>query len=330
MKKHILKYMITALLTLYLASVAMAGTADRQKDVWLLDVFESLLDDMTDDVTASEDSYSLELADTLIRMKNRDPFRFAEFDQGYVTFVVDDLLRDLDSIASIFEEFDYPLVLAAIPGRMEKTANGLSEPRGSFFPGMTMKEIMKHVVDNDGEIMAHNESDRLVTKETQYDYEFMYAYFVGTKNMLEEEGFTVRGIMKAGGKGAISGTKEIERWLIGNYDYSNMGTADNYNQTRISIQKSNEEIEQLIREAYEEKKWIKFMVHGYKFGKGQTFRGEEDLRAILSFCRRTGIPVVTYAYIFDNFGSTEYEVSIGGSEQVDGRKTDDRVKMEEY
>ena len=132
--------------------------------------------------------------------------------------------------------------------------------------------------------------------------------------------------MKAGGKGAVSGTKEIERWLIGNYDYSNMGMADNYNQTRISIQKSNKKIRELLQEAYDQKKWIKFMVHGYKFGQDKTFRGEGDLRIILSSCREIGIPVVTYAYMFDTYGSSEYLEAVKKMEIPEEPETDKKTE----
>ena len=76
MKKYVLKIMITGILILSLTSGTMAGVQDRQREFWLQD----------------DDYYSLDLADTLIRLAERDPFCFEEFDQGYVTFVVDDLL----------------------------------------------------------------------------------------------------------------------------------------------------------------------------------------------------------------------------------------------
>ena len=252
----------------------------------------------------SEAGYSLSVADALIRAEKRNPFRLAELDKGYVTFVVDDLLTDLDSIASIFEEYGYPFGIAAISDRLDIQATYLQEARGNFTPGMTMRQIMAQVVANGGEIMTHN-SAPVVSVDNQDDYNFMKGYFVTSKKNLENAGFTIRGIIRAGGTGAISGTKQIERWLIGNYEYSNMGTAENYTQERITIQKDNETIKQLIKQAYDNKTWLRWMVHGYDFGGGQTFTGESDLREILKYCQTIGIPVVTYAHMFDNFSSSE-------------------------
>lgn len=249
--------------------------------------------------------HDINLADIRVMEAKKNPFRLAPLDKGYVTFVVDDLLTDLDSIASLFEQYGFPLGIAAIPDRLDMQATFLQETRGNFSPGMTMRQIMAQVVANGGEIMTHNSSP-VVTVDNQNDNEFMEGYFVTSKHNLENAGFTVRGLIRAGGTGAISGTPQIERWLtLGGYEYSNIGTADNYNQDRITIQKPQETIKELILKAKTEGTWLKWMVHGYAFGGGETFTGEADLIEILEYCQEIGIPVVTYGYIFDHFSSSE-------------------------
>ena len=248
--------------------------------------------------------YNLLLADEMLHVRSLNPFRFKLFDQGYVTFVFDDLIQDLDSIAAVFEEYGYPMVLAAIPSRIENTAAGLAEKKGSYSPGMLMKDVMKTVVELGGEIMVHN-TEPVITESNQYDHDFMYEYFIQAKKDLENAGFSPRGIIRAGGKGAINKSEEIERWLIGNYEYSNMGVSDNYMLERKSINRLAYEVKNDIRFAKESNTWIRFMCHGYAFGNGETFRNERDLRELLDYCRDTGIEVVTYAYMYDHFGSTE-------------------------
>ena len=248
-------------------------------------------------------AYNLDTADALIREAKRNPFCFSAFDQGYVTFVFDDLAADLDSVASIFEEYGYPLVVAAIPEFMNYTAKALTEPRGSFTPGMRMKEIMALVVANGGEIMTHNASP-VVNEENQYDYDFMYKYFVTSKKTLEAAGFHPRGLIRAGGKNALERSEEIDRWLIGNYEYSDMGTLPQYACKRVSIQQPNDQLKERMLSAKENKTWLSFMCHSYVYGNGETFTGEDDLRDLLSFCKENGIAVVTCSYMFDHFSST--------------------------
>ena len=250
--------------------------------------------------------YNLRLADEMIRVRKLNPFLLSPLEQGYVTFVFDDLTKDLDAIAAVFEEYGFPIVIAAIPSRLDESADGLEAERGSYRPGMLMRDIMKTAVELGGEIMAHND-DLVVTEENQYDHFMMFDYFIKAREDLEEAGFSPRGIIRSGGKGSINYSDETERWLIGNYEYSNMGIARNFALERKSINRLPAEVKSDIKEAYETNGWLRLMCHGYKFGQGETFRNETDLREILDYCRYLGIPVVTYAYMIDTYGSTELE-----------------------
>ena len=256
------------------------------------------------DENQNSHKYDLTLADEMIRLQKLNPFCFKPFPEGYVTFVFDDLTDDIDSVAATFEEYGYPLVLAAIPDRLEAGATALTDRRGSYSPGMIMKDIMETVVRLGGEIMVHNRAP-VVTEKNQRDYDFMYDYFIQAKDLLTEAGFSPRGIIRAGGDGALQRSEEIERWLIGNYDYSNMGLAGNYCLDRKSINRPINEVKNDIKYANDNKAWIRFMCHGYAFGEGKTFRNESDLREILDYCRSIGVEVVTYAYMIDQYKSTE-------------------------
>ena len=251
-------------------------------------------------------SYNLNMADMLIRMNKINPFVWKPLDKGYVTFVFDDLCDDVDSVASLFEQYNKPLVLAAIADAMVGKCTFLQETRGNFTPGMTKKDVMTQVVTNGGEIMQHNSSP-VVTADSQYDYDFMYGYFCTSKENLNNAGFYPRGIIRAGGTGAINRSTEIDRWLIGNYEYANMGTLPQYNWDRTSIQQSQENLKAAILAAKTNNTWLRFMCHSYDFGNGETFTGEADLIELLDYIDEIGIDVVTVGYMFDTFGSNAFE-----------------------
>lgn len=232
----------------------------------------------------------------------RNPFAFAPFDKGYVSFVFDDLRRQQDSIASIFEEFSMPLCLAAIPSMLFLKGNGLSAARGNFTVGMTMKQVCDQVVANGGEIMAHNAD--VVTATNQYDYDFMYDYFVTTRKKLEASGYTVRGLIRAGGSGFILKSKESEKWAEAFYEYSDFGYSVNHSIERENINQPIATIKTIIDTAVANNQWIQFYGHDYNYGGGTTLTNEADLREILQYCVTAGITVVTYSYIFDNFSSS--------------------------
>ena len=240
--------------------------------------------------------------DAILREAEKNPFAFSEFDKGYVSFVFDDLRRQQDSIASIFEEFNFPLCLAAIPNQLQITANGLSQARGNFTPGMTMKAVCDQVVANGGEIMTHNAD--VVTATNQYDYDFMWNYFVGQKLKLEDAGYTIRGLIRAGGTGFIQRSAETARWAAAYYEYSDFGYLPNHRIDRININQSLATIKAAIDDAVASNRWIQFYGHDYDYGNGETLTGEADLREILQYCEDSGIEVVTYSYIFDHFSSS--------------------------
>ena len=154
--------------------------------------------------------------------------------------------------------------------------------------------------------MQHNASP-IVTQDNQYDYDFMYGYFCTSKENLNNAGFHPRGIIRAGGTGAINRSTEIDRWLIGNYEYANMGTLPQYSWDRTSIQQSQANLKAAILAAKNNKTWLRFMCHSYDFGDGETFTGEADLIELLEYINQIGITVVTVGYMFDTFGSNAFE-----------------------
>ena len=259
---------------------------------------------------ALQAGYNLDIADALIRREKRNPFAFSAFDKGYVTFVFDDLTADIDLVASVFAEYGYPLCLAAIPSRLDNIASGLDAPKGDYAPGMAMREVMAQAVSDGGEILTHNSSP-VVTEDSQYDADFMYAYFIQSKRSLEKAGFHPRGIIRAGGANAVSRSAEIDRWLVGNYEYANMGTLPQYSWDRTNTNIGMAAMKAAIDSAAASHTWLRFMCHGLDAnGSGEALGSEALLREILDYCGTAGVEVVTCAYMFDQFGSSALEERI--------------------
>ena len=224
------------------------------------------------------------------------------FDKPYVTFVVDDWSDDGDSIASIFEQKNMPLCAAPIYFNLDKPMNGLSAARGSFTPGMTARQCLLKVVENGGEILAHNSG--YIKKENYQDKHFLYDHFINAKVVLENElNVTIDGIVRAGGE-VDQYEPEDETalvWTIANYKYSNNSQKDWYNLERYTVNQDIAAIKSLIDDAVANNSWIRFMCHNYGFGNGTTFTGEADLLEILNYCESVGITVVTERYMYNKF-----------------------------
>lgn len=265
-------------------------------------------------------SYSLDIAATLLRQERRNLFKMKPYPSGYLSFVFDDLWTDLDSVASLFEQYGYPLCVSAIPDNLGRTGDGLSTTRGNFTPGMNMLDIVNQIVANGGEVFAHN-TEVIGYDEDRFNYDFMYNYYIETKKTLESNGFKIRGLISSGGtahdgSAVARGTEEQNLWLIGNYEYGSGGSLPQYSTytQRTTINQSVEDIKAVILDAYTNHKWIPFMCHSYTFGGGITFTGESDLIEILDYIDSLQIPVVTYAYMFDHYGSTEFEERLSALE----------------
>ena len=248
-------------------------------------------------------AYDLTMADALIRAEKRNPFALAPFEKGYVTFVWDDLNPDIDLVASIFAEYGFPIGIGAIPSKLSNIASGLQADSHGYTVGMTMQDVCEQVVTDGGEIMCHGSS--IVTNENQYDYDFMYNHYVVARETLESAGFDVRGFIRVGGTGVVSNTTEIERWLIGNFAYSNDGIAVNYYQDRITIDNTLENLKASVLAAKTNHTWTKFMCHKL-YESASSGITEANLRALLDYIEEIGLDVVTYADIFDNYSSSAF------------------------
>ena len=256
----------------------------------------------------------------LWREAKKNPFTFKTFNIPMISFVFDDLRDDLDLVASIFAEYGFPLCVAAIPERLNQTAAGLAEEKFGFTPHMSMVQVLNKIVANGGEIFTHGIYP--ITDTNQQDENFMRQHFIESKQALEAAGYNIRGFIRVGASGNITPAKPskiIEQWLIGSYDYSNMGNnaidngyhmADNFSVNRQLISASNNvtvaTIKSAIDDAVIHPTWLVYGGHQIKaIGNSEPDVTEANLREILAYCAEKHINVVNWAYVFDNYGSSQ-------------------------
>ena len=252
---------------------------------------------------------------SLVNQNNKNPFKYSEFDKPYFVMVFDDGRRDLDLVASICEEYNIPLSVSIPPHTLNYVCDGLTESKGSYSVGMSIKEVCNKIVELGGEVLAHRLE--VITIDNQYNNEFMYDHFVNTKKELEENGFKIRGIIRAGGGNAIDNseeqTKESLKWCLKFYDYSDMyapRTNIQYGRPRNNFYNGVEEskaiFDNLLTYYKTDFKWL--MAH--TLDGTETNMNEANFRAIIEYALSIGVTFTTMSYLFDNFKSSELEERI--------------------
>lgn len=244
------------------------------------------------------------LKNRISKLESGNPFEFKDFDKGYVTFVFDDGRYDWDKITSIFNEYGLKLCLAVPPSELNNNTNSL---------GMgikKIKDICNEVISRGGEILCH--SMVVITKDNVNDENVMTQQFKTNKQLLEEAGFDIRGIIMAGGSGQLLGgtVKEsgdiFQKWSSQYYDYSDRyGMTPNYYNPRKALKDGSSAIISHIQSTITNKKWSVY--YGHTIDGTETGLDETELRTVLQYCVDNNVTVVTYGEIYDKFKSTNLE-----------------------
>lgn len=243
----------------------------------------------------------------------KNPFEYGTFTDAFVSFVFDDGRLDLDKVASIFAEYEYPLNIALPYQTLPSICNGLSETSQGFTPAMTIKQVAEKVVENGGEIMAHGFN--VITADNYTNKEMLKEIFFNEKYQLVQNGFTVNGIIANGGSGEVYANEDatigkVENfWCQKYYNYSDRyGLQKNYQKTRHYWGVPLERNLQALENIKNNKGWLPFMCHTLDNEGG--YSNETTLRTLLEYCRDNNINVVTYNYIFENYTSSALEKRI--------------------
>lgn len=218
-------------------------------------------------------------------------------DKAYITFVLDDCRPDMDLVADLFEEYQIPLCIAAITEHF-------------YYPGSkgeeTRLEVCHRVVENGGEILAHD--GEALTQELLDDFPTKYKHFYKDKKYLEAYGFDVQGIILAGGEGQVVGSSKSDAWIRTHFNYSDLYGVEEmgepYYHKRYWLLNYKDNYQEIIQEAIENKQWVSFFFH--EFAEVEEGKMREILQYV-SELPQEQVEKTNYRTIYEKFYQNEDE-----------------------
>lgn len=254
--------------------------------------------------------YDLNCAEyRILKLEKLNDFIWDTFDKAYFIFVIDDANEHLGPTFDLFHSKSVPLSSAAIV-----TDDRLNKVYTNINPDETrsVKDILNLIVEDGGEVLAHyggNLSDPGHTDEEGHVFltteEDWLLRTRDVKRILEENGFVIRGIIRADYTQTNSETGE--KYCRKYFDYSdNLGKSTQYNIYRkffngfTDVEKAKEYIDQKssIPGIYP------FCLHGT-----ETVASIENLTVLIDYIKSKGdgVEISTYANVFDKIGTTRID-----------------------
>lgn len=207
-------------------------------------------------------------------------------DHPVIAFCIDDSRADVSEVSDLFIQKKHPLCLATIPARLSNVCSN----------GDTVLQTCKKTVANGGEILSHSAAV-IDASSTDADY---YEYFINSKAILKQNGFTVRGIVKAGGGADNPDVDKVLSYLKSNYTY---GTGFQY----ISDNRYNIHRNTLAEGVSTIKLSINKISAGgilIYYGHGASDLGENwisDIETVIDYIDKTNAEIVTIGTIVDRY-----------------------------
>jgi hypothetical protein len=242
----------------------------------------------------------------IVEEQLKNDFAFSKELIQVATFSFDDSNTDIDKIEDLFEQKGVPCCFATIPKKLDdKCSNGES-----------VREVLKRCEENGGEILAHWQKP-LTSESTDEDY---YNVYVGAWKTLTKAGFSVNGIITAGGTNYqtqnFDKCIEIARPY---YAYGDMTAyisdnrrPDQYINMRKFISKNTDNdiqnyIDKFINNGEHSyfARWLNFASHGESDGTTIPI-----LSDIIDYLKEKNIPIVTWNYVFTHYNSSLLEKRI--------------------
>ena len=232
------------------------------------------------------------------KISYKNHFAWKPMETGLVAFSFDDSLEGLQDLVDMFiaktEQYGYdiPLCFGAVPERLNAT----------FSNGETTAECMKRAIEECGaEVLHHGLSEtEIVTAQNIDDMNFLYNKFVVNRQKFEDMGFKVRGDVRVGGSGNIVNDSRTDAWVRLFFDYADAyGVAEPYNHSRFSGS-THAEYYAEIDDAIADKRFTCLLFHN---------ENAEDMADMVDYVISHGGKICTWAYAYDNYGSTVEEVA---------------------
>ena len=253
---------------------------------------EILADSVTRVVGDGEtQNYELkQLERRVLKAEKNNVFAWKDFDKAYFVFVHDDANAFIEDACNAFSSENVPLSSATIVSRLD-----------SIVGDKTVKEWLRLLVSNGGEVLVHYSGNLLNDTEDSVWYEKV----VSSKRILESEGFTTRGLILA--DSSDRNTDKGEAFCRKYYDYADaVGTSTQYKLRRtlmlnfadINAFKAHLDTCALTNGLYV------FGFHGLR--NDESWITYDGLREIIQYIKAkgAGCEITTYSEVFDNLGTT--------------------------
>lgn len=263
-----------------------------------------------------------------------DTILYDEFDKAYITFVDEGAKDDIDKVADLFISKNVPLSFATYPENLFNIASDMTETR---------LDVALRIQESGGEILTRNY--RVLTQDKLNNNEFMYEYFVSSRQRMSNMGLNVNGILLSGGKGQVMGSPATARWVCSTYDYSDSygeqyvsseGLTSVYNRWggkgASAFDNDTQSIKEYIDEVIQNKGWAVFCFQGL------TDFSIETMNEVLDYIKskNSSIEITTYKSMYDRFAKKEseikntvktYYVSSDGT-SMDGTNIEDPISLD--
>ena len=258
-----------------------------------------------DKLTINRENFEKQLKENYESYKTNQTL-LREPDKGYITFVNDDIRPCIDIVADIFTEKKVPLVIAAMPDSFMENSSRQTETR---------LQSVQRLMTVGSELMAHN--GLVLTEEGFSDYNTMFSIFVRTKQIFNNYGFDVNGIILSGGTGQVVGRAESEEWCTSIYGYSDLygtkythegialGSAYYHYRGGLGNYKNDmEKMKAAIDDTIANKNWSVFYFHDF------SEISEENLKELIDYAKSKSsdeLEIATYKQIYDKLAVREQD-----------------------
>lgn len=217
-------------------------------------------------------------------------FSMKTLDKAYITFLFDDgRMPFTEECFKLLQSYKMPMCCAVVADDVMDDEKAIT--------------LFTKIQNVGGEILSHTYSHSAIDKQSS-TVEFVEKQLGDSYRVLSGLGFNINGIIEAGNGG---GEKTANYALIETisrkyYKYSNAyGVSPQYNMDRTWLSgKSLKQVKSLVDDAVKNKKWLTLWAHDFsEFSKSDM----EELLSYIESCGKSNVEVVTWNYIYENFGN---------------------------
>lgn len=247
------------------------------------------------------DMIGFELNNLKTKCSKYDNFEFTwkHMNKSYFAITIDDSNEYLAGFYDVAHSKSVPISSACVHTRLNnKEKNGTR----------TIREINNFIVADGGEILAHYSG----SPNDNTSYEDWLTYTRDVKKALTEEGWTIRGLIRADSTQANS--NKGEEMCKQYFDYSDsMGTSNQYKlglrKFLIGVQTLND-FKSWIDTCCQNPGFYVICVHGGR--SDEPLATNENLGLIIDYIKsKSNAEFTTYSKMFDKFGCTTIEKKLG-------------------